>query len=214
VITVRHGAPGALAPVRAKLEERRDLLVQGPWAVAYAVCDRMVDSYVEVANLVEEDLDAVEEQVFSRHSRGQIAHIYQLKRELVEFRRAVAPLQRPMAALIDDKELVPKEVRRYFREVYDHLLRTVERIATYDDLLNSILQARLAQVTVDQNNDMRKIAAWAAIAAVQTVIAGIYGMNFTYMPELGTRWGYPAVLALMLVSAVVMYRYYRRSGWL
>ncbi len=123
--------------------------------------------------------------MFGRQRARPIAHIYQLKRELMEFRRAVVPLQRPMAALVEDKELLPKGMRRYFRDVNEHLLRAVERVSSYDDLLNSILQARLAQVTVDQNNDMRKIAAWAAIAAIQTAIAGIYGMNFNFMPELG-----------------------------
>jgi magnesium transporter len=215
VITVRHGAPGALGPVRADLDSQPERLAQGPWAVAHAVCDRLVDTYLEVSDAVEADLDALEEHVFGPpHAGGRIAHIYQLKRELMEFKRAVAPLQRPMAAIIEDRTLVPKEIRRYFRDVNDHLLRVVERITADDDLLNSILQARLAQVTVDQNNDMRKIAAWAAIAATQTAIAGIYGMNFTYMPELGWRYGYPGVLAIMLVSAIVLYRMFRRSGWL
>jgi magnesium transporter len=132
----------------------------------------------------------------------------------MEFRRAVAPLQRPLARLIDDEDVLPHEIRRYFRDVNDHLIRTVERVTAHDELLNSILQARLAQVSVDQNNDMRKIAAWAAIAATQTAIAGIYGMNFTYMPELRMRYAYPVVLAVMLVTAVALYRMFRRSGWL
>jgi magnesium transporter len=214
VVTVRHGAPGALAAVRSDLEDRPDLLGQGPWAVAYAVCDQLVDTYLEVSTAIEADLDALESQVFSRHAGSAIAHIYQLKRELVEFKRAVVPLQRPMAVIADARDQVPKGLRRYLREVNDHLTRVVERIAAYDDLLNSILQARLAQVTVDQNNDMRKIAAWAAIAATQTAIAGIYGMNFTFMPELQWRYGYPAVLLVMLASAAVLYRVFRRSGWL
>jgi magnesium transporter len=109
---------------------------------------------------------------------------------------------------------VPREVRRYFRDVQDHLTRTVEQINSYDDLLNSILQARLAQVTVDQNNDMRKIAAWAGIAAVWTAIAGVYGMNFRFMPELDWTYGYPGVLALMLGASIVLYRIFRRAGWL
>jgi magnesium transporter len=214
VVTVRHGAPGALAAVRADLEARPDLLGQGPWAVAYAVCDRLVDTYLDVSTAIEADLDALESHVFARQTSSRIAHIYQLKRELVEFKRAVVPLQRPMAAIVDGRDLVPKCLRRYLREVNDHLTRVVERIAAYDDLLNSILQARLTQVTVDQNNDMRKIAAWAAIAATQTAIAGIYGMNFNYMPELQMRYGYPAVLLVMLASAVILYRVFRRSGWL
>jgi len=109
---------------------------------------------------------------------------------------------------------VPQEVRRYFRDVQDHLSRTVEQVNSYDDLLNSILQARLAQVTVDQNNDMRKIAAWAAIGAVWTAIAGIYGMNFDNMPELKWTYGYPGVWALMLAASFTLYRLFRRNGWL
>jgi magnesium transporter len=213
VITVRHGAPGELAPVRADLEQRPDRMRWGPWAIAYAVCDRLVDSYLDVAEELEDDLDALEDDVFARVTGDKIAHIYQLKREMNEFKRAVAPLQRPMAAIIAGFEL-NKEIRRYFRDVNDHLLRVVERVTSYDDLLNSILQARLAQVSVAQNNDMRKIAAWAAIAAVQTAIAGIYGMNFRFMPELGWRYGYPAVLLLMALLAFLLYRGFRRSGWL
>ncbi|GIF52280.1 magnesium transporter [Asanoa ferruginea] len=216
VITVRHGAPGALGPVRSDLEARPQRLALGPWAVAHAVCDRVVDAYTAVAAAVETDIDAVEESVFARYAGagGRVSHIYQLKRELVEFKRAVAPLQRHFGALLEDRTLLSKEIRRYFRDVYNNLLRTVERITAFDDLLNSILQARLAQVTVDQNNDMRKIAGWAAIFAVQTFIAGIYGMNFTFMPELGWRYGYPGVMLVMIVTAVVMYRGFRRNNWL
>jgi magnesium transporter len=216
VITVRHGDASRLAPVRADLEAKRDLLRHGPWAVAYAVTDRVVDLYVDVVDQVEIDLDQLEEGVFGRESRGRIQRIYQLKREVVEFRRAVVPLQRPLAMLTgsDQDNDVPREVRRYFRDVQDHLTRTVDQINSHDDLLNSILQARLAQVTVDQNDDMRKIAAWAAIFAVQTAIAGIYGMNFERMPELHWRYGYPGVLLLMLLVAVGMYRFFRRNGWL
>jgi magnesium transporter len=217
IITVRHGGACRLSPVRTGLEGKRDLLAQGPWAVAYAVTDRVVDLYMEVADAVGQDLDELEESVFSPRQQGQasIQRIYQLKRELVEFRRAVAPLQRPLMTLTSETGSdLPMEVKRYFRDVQDHLTRTVEQINADDDLLNSILQARLAQVTVDQNNDMRKIAAWAAIAAVQTTIAGIEGMNFRVMPELDWRYGYPAVLLLMLCSAAVLYRLFRRAGWL
>ena len=153
--------------------------------------------------------------MFSRKAHGRIQRIYQMKRELVEFKRAVVPLQRPLMMLTGTMNRdVPKEIRRYFRDVQDHLTRTVEQVNSYDDLLNSILQARLAQVTVDQNNDMRKIAAWAGIAAVWTAIAGIYGMNFDYMPELQWKYGYPGVLALMLAISLVLYRWFRRNGWL
>ncbi|MEU4557413.1 magnesium and cobalt transport protein CorA [Actinoplanes sp. NPDC023936] len=215
VITVRHGDASEMAPVRADLEaQRAALLEQGPWAVAYAVTDRVVDNYLEVADQVEADLDIIEEGVFSRDRTAPIQQIYQLKRELVEFRRAVVPLQRPLSAITGSHGVVPKEIRRYFRDVQDHLTRTVEQVSSYDDLLNSILQARLAQVTVDQNNDMRKIAAWAGIATVWTAFAGIYGMNFEYMPELGWKYGYPGLVAILSVITVLLYRAFRRNGWL
>ena len=215
VITVRHGDASRLAPVRADMEARGELLAQGPWAVAYAVTDRVVDAYVEVADQVETDLDIIEEGAFSRDSGSPVQQIYQMKREIVEFRRAVVPLQRPLATITSPQSRqVPKEIRRYFRDVQDHLTRTVEQVASYDDLLNSILQARLAQVTVDQNNDLRKIAAWAGIATVWTAIAGVYGMNFEHMPELSWQYSYPALVTLMLGISVLLYRAFRRNGWL
>ncbi|WP_430784933.1 magnesium and cobalt transport protein CorA [Actinoplanes sp. G11-F43] len=215
VITVRHGDASEMAPVRADLESQRAaLLEQGPWAVAYAVTDRVVDHYLLVADGVEDDLDIIEEGVFSRDRTAPIQQVYQLKRELVEFRRAVVPLQRPLVAITSSQGVVPKEIRRYFRDVQDHLTRTVEQVSSYDDLLNSILQARLAQVTVDQNNDMRKIASWAAIATVWTAFAGVYGMNFDYMPETDWKYGYPALIALLSAVTVVLYRAFRRNGWL
>lgn len=214
VITVRHGPAGPLAPVRADLEKRPDRMAQGPWAVAHAVADRLVDSYLEVALAFENDIDELEDHVFAAQSRNRASEIYQLKRELMEFKRAVAPLQQPLAVLAEDKEGLPKEIRRYFRDVNDHLLRTVERVITYDDLLNSILQARLAQLSVDQNNDMRKIAAWAAILGAQTALAGIYGMNFVNMPGLEWQYGFAAIVGLMVLITMLLYRAFRRSGWL
>jgi magnesium transporter len=215
VITVRHGDASRLAPVRADLETKQVLLEQGPWAVAYAVTDKVVDLYVEVVVQIEADLDTLEEGVFSRDSGSPIQQIYQMKRELVEFRRAVVPLQRPLMTLTaSQSRIVPKEIRRYFRDVQDHLTRTVEQLTSYDDLLNSILQARLAQVTVDQNNDMRKIASWAGISAVWTAFAGIYGMNFDHMPELHWTYSYPILWTVLLVISVLLYRAFRRNGWL
>jgi magnesium transporter len=218
IITVRHGDAARLAPVRAGLEGKQDLLERGPWAVAYAVYDAVVDGLVEVASAIEEDVAAVEDSVFARQTRqhsGRIQRIYQLKRELMEFKRAVLPLQRPLASLAGGQVTeIPKEIRKYFRDVNDHLTRTVEQVMYFDDLLNSVLAARLAQVSVDQNNDMRKIAAWAGIAAVWTAFAGIYGMNFEFMPELHWKYGYPGVLALCTLISLALYRGFRRSGWL
>jgi magnesium transporter len=214
VITVRHGAPGGLVQVRSELEKRPELLALGPYAVVYAILDRIVDTYLDVSDAMDEDIDDLEDAIFARDRSGQIAHIYQMKRELMEFRRAVLPLTRPMHTLLENKEVLPHGMRRYFRDVNEHLGRVIDQITSHDELLNSILQARLAQVSVDQNNDMRKIAAYAAIAAVQTAIAGIYGMNFDYMPELHWRFGYPGAVLVMLVAGFLVYRLARRSGWL
>jgi len=213
VITVRHGAPSALRQVRAGLQDRPRHLALGPWAVAHAVCDQIVDSYLDVSTLIETDLETLEEMIFARRASGGIEHVHQLKRELIEFKRAVTPLQRPLTSLIDDRA-VPHALRSYLRDVNDTLARVVDRIGNLDDLLTSILQARLAQIAVDQNNDLRKIAAWGAIAASQTAIAGVYGMNFANLPALHWRYGYPLVFAVMVSVGVGLYVSFRRSGWL
>lgn len=216
VISVRHGEAVRLRPVRERLEAKPELLKHGPWAVAYGVMDEVVDQYLVAGEGIGTDLDVLEEDVFSRNpsSSGRMQRLYQLKRELVEFKRAVLPLQRPMQYLMSDTPAISKELRKYFRDVQDHLARVVEQVNSFDDLLISIMQARLAQVTVDQNNDMRKIASWAAIAAVWTAIAGVYGMNFRFMPELEWKFGYPLMLAVMVVLSYGLYRVLRKNGWL
>jgi magnesium transporter len=215
VITVRHGPAGALAEVRAGLERQPALLGAGPWAVAWAVCDRMVHLYREVADRLELDLEQVETTVFTPTHAPDIQPLYQFKRELVEFKRAVMPLQPPLQSLVvDDREALPAPLRRYFDDVAARLSRAVDRVNGFDELLNSVVQARLAQVAIDQNNDMRRIAAWAAIAAVPTVIAGLYGMNFAWMPGLREPYGYPTVLAVILAGTATLHRLFRRSGWL
>jgi len=214
VISVRHGEACTLKGVRKVLESQPDRLKLGPWTVAYAVTDHVVDLYVDAAEKLEDDLDKVEENVFSREGSGRIQQIYQLKREIVEFKRAVLPLQRPIMTLVSEAFHVPADLRRYFRDIQDHLTRTVDQIAGFDDLLHSILQARLAQVSVEQNNDMRKIASWAGIAAFWTAVAGIYGMNFSNMPETHWRYGYATVFGFIVLGSIVLYRLFRRSGWL
>jgi magnesium transporter len=213
VITVRHGAAGALWPVRRDLEKRPAVLSQGPWAVAHAVANRMVDEYLGVADLVERDLEQLEEETFAAQRNAGIAHFYQLKREMVEFKRAVLPLQEPLARLLEVAE-PPAALRPYFADVRSRLARAVDRVAGFDSLLDSILQARLAQVSVDQNNDMRMIAAWAAIAAVPTVIAGLYGMNFERIPGMGSPYGFSVAVGTMAVICGVLYWRFRRVGWL
>jgi magnesium transporter len=216
VISVRHGEACRLRPVRERLERKPELLKQGPWAVAYAVMDQVVDLYLYATDGITQDVDVLEEAVFARNpqSSGRMQRIYQLKRELVEFKRAVLPLQRPMLTIIGDTPQISKELRKYFRDVQDHLARVVEQVNAFDDLLISIMQARLAQVTVDQNNDMRKIASWAAIAAVWTAIAGVYGMNFAIMPETDWKYGYPFIMSVMLAISFALYRALRRNKWL
>src|SRR5262249_23166778 len=145
VITVRHGKAAQLAAVRSDLESKTDFLALGPWAVVHGVIDLVVDAYLDVAEMIEDDIDDVEASVFSRRGTERIARVYQLKREMVEFKRAVVPMQRPLAALVEGRlGEVSEEMRRYFRDVNDHLLKVVEQVTSFDDLLNSILQARLA----------------------------------------------------------------------
>ena len=215
-ITVRHGDACKLKGVRADLEQRSDLVKQGPWAVFHAVVDQIVDRYVEVVDAIEDDIDELEAGVFAAStSGGDIQRIYQLKREVVELKRAVLPLARPLESLVAGAvPSVPQEIRRYIRDVADHHNRAVDQIASFDDLLNSILQASLAQAGIQQNNDMRKISAWAAIGVVPTAFAGIEGMNFKYMPELSTRFGYPMILLIMFISCVGLYRSFKKSNWL
>jgi magnesium transporter len=214
VITVRHGDAVRLRGVRAELEERRDLIRQGPWAVFHAVVDQIVDRYVEVVDAIEDDIDELEAGVFGT-ANSDVQRIYQLKREVVELKRAVLPLARPLDNLVSGVvPSVPQEIRRYIRDVGDHHSRVVDQIASFDDLLNSILAASLAQAGIQQNNDMRKISAWAAIGVVPTAIAGIYGMNFKYMPELGWRFGYPLILLIIFAVCMSLYRLFKKSGWL
>jgi magnesium transporter len=217
VITVRHGGHGSLGPLREGLEAVPEQLAKGPSAVLHAIADHVVDQYLAVTDAVQDDIDAVESEVFSDYrGRGaDAARIYQLKRELLEFKRAVAPLARPLQRLAEDPlPLIDSDIRAYFRDVSDHLARVNEQIAGFDALIDSILQANVAQVTVAQNEDMRRITAWAAILAVPTMVCGIYGMNFDHMPELHWTYGYPLVLAVMAAACFLIHRGFRRNGWL
>jgi len=216
VITVRHGMHGSLGPLREELEADPQQLAKGPAAVLHAIADHVVDDYLHVTDLVQADLDQVESDVFSENgARLDPGRIYQLKRELLELKRAVVPLSRPLEELSTRPiHVIAPEIQAYFRDVSDHLLRAKEQIAAFDELLNSILQAHLAQVTVSQNEDMRKITAWAAVIAVPTMVCGVYGMNFDHMPELHWTFGYPLVMGVIAVACGVLYRGFRRNGWL
>ncbi|MFD4141826.1 magnesium and cobalt transport protein CorA [Streptomyces sp. NPDC058572] len=216
VITVRHGRHGSLGPLREALESAPEQLAKGPAAVLHAIADHVVDEHLAVTDAVQQDIDAVETAVFSEQAgRGDAGRIYQLKRELLELKRAVAPLERPLRTLATTPlPPVGPDIQPYFRDVVDHLARINEQIAAFDGLLDSILQAHLAQVTVTQNEDMRKITAWAAIVAVPTMVCGVYGMNFDHMPELRWTYGYPLVLGVMATACLLIHRSFRRNGWL
>ncbi|MFF7563052.1 magnesium and cobalt transport protein CorA [Streptomyces pseudovenezuelae] len=216
VITVRHGSHGSLGPLREELESDPGQLAEGPAAVLHAIADHVVDDYLDVADSLQSDIDLVETAVFADNgARVDAGRIYQLKRELLELKRAVAPLSRPLEELSARPiQVIAPEIQAYFRDVSDHLLRAKEQIAAFDELLNSILQAHLAQVTVAQNEDMRKITAWAAVIAVPTMVCGVYGMNFDHMPELHWTFGYPLVMGVIAVACAVLYRGFRRNGWL
>jgi magnesium transporter len=215
IITVRHGETTELHEVREWAEDRSDLLRHGPAAVLHAIIDRVVDDYEPVADGLENDIQEVEAQVFSENGDNPARRIYDLERQVLEFQRAVVPLDVPVDHLARGRfELVPEELQSHFRDVHDHLLRVVSRVEGFRDLLRSALQANLTQVTVRQNEDMRRISAWVAILAVPTMIAGVYGMNFEHMPELSWRFGYPAVLVLTALICVLLYRRFRRTGWL
>lgn len=216
VITVRHGSHGSLGPLREELESDPAQLAKGPAAVLHAIADHVVDDYLSVTDSVQSDIDLVETAVFSETgARVDPGRIYQLKRELLELKRAVVPLSRPIEELSTRPiQVIAPEIQAYFRDVSDHLLRAKEQIAAFDELLNSILQAHLAQVTVAQNEDMRKITAWAAVIAVPTMVCGVYGMNFDHMPELHWTFGYPLVMGVIAVACAVLYRGFRRNGWL
>ncbi|MFC8080692.1 magnesium and cobalt transport protein CorA [Streptomyces sp. NPDC057307] len=220
VITVRHGGKGSLRALRHRLEDDTELLAKGPSSVLHSIADHVVDGYIAVAAAVQDDIDEVEIAVFSAPAKGSppgsdAGRIYQLKREVLEFKRAVAPLLRPMQLLSErPMRLVEPDVQKYFRDVADHLARVHEEVIGFDELLNSILQANLAQATVAQNEDMRKITSWAAIIAVPTAVCGVYGMNFEHMPELGWKYGYPMVLCGIAVVCLSIHRTLKRNGWL
>ncbi|QNE18413.1 magnesium and cobalt transport protein CorA [Kribbella qitaiheensis] len=215
VITVRHGDHGELKGLRQHLEKEPKRLAAGPGGVLHAITDHVVDSYLEVADAVQADIDVIETEMFSPRGWRNIERVYQLKREVLELKRAVAPLTGPMRALSTGRHpLIADETRNYFRDVDDHLLRVKEQVISFDELLSSILQAGLAQVQVAENEDMRRISAWVAILAVPTMIAGIYGMNFDYIPGLNSPSGYFVCLAVMGAACALLYGLFKRNRWL
>ena len=215
VITVRHGAGAELHTARLNLESKVDVLTHGPSAVVYAVCDRVVDDYIRVAGELETDVDEIEESVFSTERTDDSARIYVLKREIAEVRRAVLPLREPMRQAASGTVAgMDPDAAPFFRDVADHLSKVSETIDNLDGLLSTAFEAHLARIQVQQNEDMRKISAGAALVLVPTLIAGVYGMNFDHMPELHWVFGYPFALVLMAAVSAYLYRRFKGSGWL
>jgi magnesium transporter len=214
VISVRHGELD-LHGVREDLELHPDLLECGPSAVVHGIVDRVVDGYEPVVEALDASVTAIERDVFSGSRRNPAERIFARKRDVLEMHGAVFPLLEPVEILARGgfPEVHPA-TKAYFRDVHDHLLRVNGRVQQLREVLTSILTANLTQASIRQNEDVRKISAWAAIIAVPTLITGIYGMNFDHMPELGWSFGYPAALALMLVICGSLYWRFRKSGWL
>jgi magnesium transporter len=215
VITVRHGDHTQLAGVRKQLEDDPEQLEFGPSAVLHAVADHVIDTYLSVSAQVERDVDEMEEEVFSPSGDVPIDAIYQLKREIVELRRSVTPLAAPLQSLSRGAAgSIPKEVRRYLRDVTDHHATVAERINEFDEQLSALIDTAIAKIAMRQNTDMRKISAWVAIAAVPTMVAGIYGMNFDHMPELHWTYGYELMLGLVALVCTGLFFNFRRNHWL
>lgn len=213
-LTVRHGAADPTVEAARRLRDAPHMARLGPVGVLHAVTDVIVDDYAQAAAQVRADLTDLERCVFSPARDDLTEQIYSLKREVVEFRDAVQPLVPVVQHFTAAHDGWPQQMTPYFRDVADHLTRTDTEVRALDDLLGSVLDAHLAKVGTWQNDDMRRISAWAAILAIPTMIAGLYGMNFAHMPELDWRYGYPCALVVMALGAGLLYRAFRRNGWL
>ncbi len=215
VVVVRHGVPAGLAMTRQSLEQQPALLDFGASAVLYAVIDHVVDEYQPVLHGLEDDIGEVEFQVFGDPRLANAERIYKLKREVLEMQRAARPLVSAVERLVlHPMPEIDERIRPYFRDVQDNLLRVIEQLETQRDLLTSALEANLSQLGIRQNEDMRKISAWVAIMAVPTMLAGIWGMNFDHMPELDESWAYPFAISVMVTAALLLWRGFRKAGWL
>jgi magnesium transporter len=225
VVTVRHGKASELGRVRDRLEGDPELLRLGPEAVLYAVTDQVVDDYAPVVAGLENDIDEIETEVFSGNA-GVSRRIYELSREVIQFERATEPLSGILGELIGDAE--DAELQRYLRDVQDHALRVIEQAAGFREILQNILSVNLTLVglsqneevkalteaSIAQNDQVKKISAWAAILFAPTLIGTVYGMNFDHMPELNWILGYPFALLLMVLVSATLYLVFKRRGWL
>jgi magnesium transporter len=215
IVVVRHGDGAPLKNTRQILENNPEHLAKGPYAVLHAVIDHVIDCYIDIAAELEADVVQVENDVFNERKKTNSAAIYFLKREIIEFRHAIDPLLSPLQKLASEGAAhVPNTLTPFFRDTLDHLSRASDAAAGLDSLLVSALQADMAHVQVQQNADMRKITSYVALASVPTMVAGIYGMNFDFMPELRWKFGYPLVVGSLVLLTGILYRKFKKSGWL
>ncbi len=216
LVTVRHGASLSYTPVRARVEREPELLALGPSYGLYAILDFIVDHYLPIATEFRDELNKLEKDIFAdTYRRETIVKLYDLKRELTQLRLAVAPLQDILAQLTRvHGELVPKEVRPYFRDVLDHALRVNESTDTMREMLTAAMSVNLSLVTIAQGEVVKKLAGWAALLAAPTLITSWYGMNFRHMPELQGRYSYYVLIGIVAVICISLYRYLRKVRWL
>ncbi|PWC02316.1 magnesium transporter [Corynebacterium yudongzhengii] len=213
IITIRHDAVMPL--LFDEIDASPELYAHGPAALAWRISDHLVENYRRITALLSREIDEIEEEVFTPGSSFNIDRIYLFKREILEMRHATDPLVEALTGIIkENKDLVPKQVRSYFRDVLDNEMIVRDHIAGFDERLTSLLDASVAKVTLQQNRDMRTISAFVGMAAVPTLIAGIYGMNFTNMPELNSEYGYFIVLGVNLAIMVILFLWFRRNQWL
>lgn len=216
LLTIRHGASLSYAPARARCEREPQLLALGPSYALYAVLDSIVDKFQPIAQSFRDELETLESQIFNHEfKRDVVQRIYTLKKELVNLRLAIAPLQDILNQLMRFHQyLVREEVTVYLRDVYDHAVRVKEASDTISEMLTAAMSVNLAMVSVGQNEVVKKLAGWAGIVAVPTLVASVYGMNFEHMPELGWALGYPSALVLMISISALLYWRLRKSSWL
>lgn len=216
ILSVRHRTQRGFAEVRARCEREPDLLRNGSGYVFYALMDTIVDRYFPILDRLESELEAIEEQIFVRNAaRSNIESLYALKRKLMVLKHAVDPLMEATGKLYGGR--VPQVcigMQDYFRDVYDHLNRIQGTIEGIREMLTTAIQVNLGMISLADNEVTKRLAAWAAIIAVPTMVAGIYGMNFKFMPELEWTFGYPLAIGLMVVIDVYLYFQFRKSRWL
>ncbi|WIM68817.1 magnesium and cobalt transport protein CorA [Corynebacterium breve] len=213
IISVRHNA--WLNRLAQELDQEPELTALGPAAIAWKIANDLVEDYSVATAALSADVDELENEVFTPERKINIDKIYMYKREILEMKHATAPLGPALrTGIAANKDVLGKQIRSYFRDVLDNAMIVNDQVAGFDERLSSLLDASVAKVTMQQNSDMRTISAVVGMAAAPTLIAGIYGMNFTHMPELDSRYGYPVALLLMLLVVLLMFWWFRRNNWL